>query len=359
MRKLLSYSLIGLLLLVIFIASTLLFVSPQKTSPFLDANNQAIENSIAEIRTIELNGVKQRLLIRGKDRSNPILLHVHGGPGGPDQAIVRTSGKTVEDIFTVVYWDQRGAGASYSQSLSPTDLSLAQIVADGIELAKHLSAEFDQQKIYLQGHSWGTLVSINMVSKDPNLFHAYFSIGQIANTKRAESLSYDYTQNAAIQAGDQKTLDALAEIGRPPYEAEQIWLDTVMVERGLMQPYEIPGQTPLFNMFDIYKSFTFYRGYSIKDKLDSLKGSELSMQKLWIEAVNANLFESHPRLEVPIYFFQGKYDQHTVTEVSRDFYEFVQAPHKDYFNFSESAHWPHLREYSKYRNILERIINKS
>ena len=73
-------------------------------------------------------------------------------------------------IFTVVYWDQRGAGASYSQSPTPANLSLAKIVADGVELAKQLGVEFDQQKNYLQGHPRRALVGINMMAKGLSLF---------------------------------------------------------------------------------------------------------------------------------------------------------------------------------------------
>ncbi len=347
------------LIFVVAIATivVLLLFSPQKTTPFLDANNKLLPQSIAEIRTVNLNGVEQRLLIRGEDVRNPLLLHVHGGPGGADQATIRSSGKTIEDIFTVVYWDQRGAGASYNSSTNPDSLSLKKIVEDGVVLSELLSKEFDKEKIYLQGHSWGTLVSIHMISIAPDLFRAYFAIGQIANSKQAELLSYNHTLDAAQKAGDNKTLKALKKIGKPPYKEDQYWIDVVLVERGLMKPYEIPGEEQLFSLADIYKGFIFYPEYSIKDKWNALQGSKVSMQELWLEAINANLFKSHPNLSVPVYVFQGKHDKHTVTEVAKDYYQTVDAPHKEYFSFDNSAHWPHLREYEKYRSILKRILN--
>jgi len=357
MRKLLTRVAIGALVLTLLVCATLVIVSPQKTPAFVDANGQTIENSIAEIRDIEINGVKQRLLIRGRDISNPVLLHLHGGPGGSDQALLQSTGKTIEDLFTVVYWDQRGAGASFSSATKPKNLTLDQIASDGIALAKKLRQEFAKEKIFLHGHSWGTLVGVHMAAKAPELFHAFISIGQVAASKRAEQLSYDFALAAADKAGDQETINKLKEIGKPPYQDDQTWIDTVMVQRGLMTPYELPDQEPLFSMVETYKIFVFYRGYSIRDKLASLNGFEMSMQKLWMEAINANLIESHPKLEIPVYFIQGKYDQHTVTEVAKDYYDALQSPTKEYLEFGGSAHWPHLREYEKYREVLLKIRN--
>ena len=339
-----------------FAVATSFFLSPQKTNPFLNANGEVLENSIAEIRDVTLNGVSQRILIRGVDVNNPVLLHLHGGPGGADQAIVRSNSKTLEDIFTVVYWDQRGAGASYSSSVAADDLSLDQIVADGVVLSETLRQEFKKDKIYLQGHSWGTLVGVHMIAKAPDLYHAYFGIGQIAHSKRAELLSFSYTMNAAKIANDKKTMNKLAELGSPPYENDQRWIDSVMQERVLMQPYEVPNQRPFLSLAAIYKNFVFYPEYSLSDKLNSLAGSKLSLQALWMEAINANLFITHPTLPVPVYFFQGKYDQHTVTEVAKDYFDAVEAPHKEYFSFDNSAHWPHLKEEQKYREIVKKIV---
>ena len=359
MRKLLVRILQGALILVAGIVVLAFVFSPQITKPFLDQNEEIIKSSISEIRTVDLNGINQRILIRGENRNNPILLHLHGGPGGADQAIVRSSGKTVEDLFTVVYWDQRGAGASHNSSLSSNSLSLEKIVNDGISLASYLRTEFDRDKIYLQGHSWGTLVGTNMIAKSPSQFYAYFGIGHIANSRRAESLSYNYTLDAAQKAGDRETVNALKKFGAPPYENDQEWIDNVMVERALMQPYEIPGEEPYLSLVEIYSNFIFYKAYSVQDKLNSLEGSKRSLQALWIEAVNADLFTSHPNLPIPVYFFQGKYDMHTVTEVARDYYEMVKAPHKEYFSFDKSAHWPHLEEHEKYRKLLKRILSEA
>jgi len=130
-----------------------------------------------------------------------------------------------------------------------------------------------------------------------------------------------------------------------------------MVERGLMRPYEVPDQPLYLSLREIYQSFVFYPEYSVSDKLNSLNGSKMSFQALWMEAINADLFTTHPRVEVPVYIFQGKYDMHTVTEVAKNYYDALEAPVKQYFSFDNSAHWLHLKEHERYKKILLSIID--
>ncbi len=129
---------IGLVLgvFMVFIIAFLFYVSPQKTTAFEDKDGQAIVNSIAEIKTIPINGHPQRLLIRGKDKNNPVVLHVHGGPGAPDYPFFGAA--NLEDNFTICYWDQRGAGASYSADIPANSMNLDNIVEDGIAVTKFL-----------------------------------------------------------------------------------------------------------------------------------------------------------------------------------------------------------------------------
>ncbi len=309
---------------------------------------------IAEVYLIDLGQSEQNLVTRFIQRDQP-------GVRVLAARIKPLFAQMVERLKIFLRWftGQRGAGASYTTAISAQNLSLKAIVADGIELSQRLRQEFGRDKIYLEGHSWGTLVGIHMVSQRPDLFHAYFGVGQVANSKRAELLSYNYALEKATKAGDTKTVRGLNKIGSPPYTTDQKWIDTVMTQRGLMQPYEIPNQAPFLSMVDIYKNFVFYPEYSINDKLNSLIGSKLSLKVLWMEAINANLFESHPELEVPVYIFQRKYDMHTVTEVAKDYFDMLNAPKKEYYSFDNSAHWPHLKEHKKYRDILQRIVKKS
>jgi pimeloyl-ACP methyl ester carboxylesterase len=335
-----------------------MYFSPQKTEPFKDTDGSILENSIAELIDIDINGTKQRLLIRGKNINNPVLLHLHGGPGSPDHPFMKRDNFVLEDIFTICYWEQRGSGASYNKNIPVNSMTLGQIVDDGIKVTKYLQNKFNKEKIYIQGHSWGTTVGTSMVQKSPELFYAYFGVGQMANTKLSEQLSYDFTVQEAKKANDKKAIEQLKKIGSPPYKSDSDWLNAVFVERPLMRKYQDAKINRNESLFKIYKAFIFYPEYSISDKLNALKGDPFSMKYLWKEAIHINLFKSIPEYKIPIYIFQGKYDKTTATSVSKKYFEFLKAPKKQYFEFEKSAHSPQLEEFKEYRSIIKSILSK-
>ncbi len=353
-QKILKFLLtIGILVLLLF--SVLFYNSPQKTPQFLDKDGAVLKNSIAEILDIEINGVKQRILIRGENLSNPLLLHLHGGPGGPDRPLMDKN-KNLENFFTVCYWDQRGAGASYADNIPIETMNQDQIIKDGLELSKYLLNRFEKKKLYLEAHSWGTLFGIQMVYREPALFHAYFGIGQGSNSLKSEQLSYDFVYKSAKEANDTKTIDELEKIGRPPYSTDSEWIKNILTERKLLKKYEGPDSKKKLSMLSIYKDFVFYPEYSISDKLKALKGSPFSQKHLWPEAKKTNLFKSVTKFRVPIYIFQGKYDLSTVTSVSKEYFDTIEAPKKQYYGFENSAHWPHMTEFKKYKSIIKTIV---
>ena len=91
----------------------ILIMSPGKIKQFTDENGKKMKNSIGEKCFVEINGVKTGMIIKRKDISNPVLLFVHGGPGMPEYFLTEDYPTDLEDYYTVVYWDQRGAGLSY------------------------------------------------------------------------------------------------------------------------------------------------------------------------------------------------------------------------------------------------------
>lgn len=359
MKNRLVKILIGISVFLLLLFAYLLYLSPQKTEAHFDKNGKVLPNSIAEIRNVPINGVNQRLLIRGEDKNNPVLLHCHGGPGTPEQVFLKHFGVYLEDVFTVCYWEQRGAGGSFSDNIPVSSMTLDQIAKDGIELSKYLKQEFQKEKIYVQGHSWGTAVASTMVHQAPELYQAYIGIGQIANTKLSEQRSYDFARAAAKKAGDLASVKKLDKIGRPPYAKPEDWLKNVMPERQIMRQYEGPVGKKSISIADIYKAFIFYPEYSIQDKLNTLKGDAFSMQNLWTqEVVPINFFETIRTQQVPVYIFQGKFDKHTVSSVSKEYFDILEAPEKRYFEFDNSGHDPHIDEFEKYKNLIIKEVLK-
>ena len=154
----------------------LLIHSPGKVKPLLDENGNVIKGSISEKVYTKINGVNIGMIIKSKDASNPVLLFVHGGPGMPEYPVTEKYPTGLEEHFTVVWFDQRGAGLSYKSDMIKEKMTTEQFVSDTIEVSKYLRERFGQDKIYLMAHSWGSYIGIQAAVKAPELYKAYIGI---------------------------------------------------------------------------------------------------------------------------------------------------------------------------------------
>ncbi|HEX9956948.1 MAG TPA: alpha/beta fold hydrolase, partial [Fibrella sp.] len=149
-----GYGLLAIVFLFLIAIGWLYLYSSGTTAPIVDAQGRPVAGSIASLECIELNGVKQWILIRGYDRTKPILLFVHGGPGSPEMPLL-TNNEALEKRFVVVNWDQRGSGKSYDPAVFNNSFTLGTFIEDAAQLSRLLAQRFNQPKIYLMGHSWG------------------------------------------------------------------------------------------------------------------------------------------------------------------------------------------------------------
>jgi pimeloyl-ACP methyl ester carboxylesterase len=192
----LAYSLVALTL-----CGTIAVTASQMsaaTPPITDANGQLVPGSIASMETVRLGGVDQWVIIRGRSTQNPLLLFLSGGPGGSEIGWLRHYNAALEDSFTVVIWEQRGTGKSASLVFADYGrLTPEQYTADGLELTGSLRQRFGQDKIYLMGKSWGTMLGVWMVQQRPEWFAAFIGSGQMTNPVQDDVLGYQYVLLAA------------------------------------------------------------------------------------------------------------------------------------------------------------------
>lgn len=106
---------------------------------------------INEQSKINLNGVPQFVSIRVEKENAPLLIYLHGGPGDAALPLVMKYNKMLEQQFTVVVWEQRGAGKSYYQFDGPVTIDV--FLNDLHSLADYLLSRFHQSSLYLNGHS--------------------------------------------------------------------------------------------------------------------------------------------------------------------------------------------------------------
>lgn len=327
----------------------LLAMSPGKINQFKDENGKVIENSIAQKCFVKINGVKMGMIIKGKDISNPVLLFVHGGPGMPEYFLTENYPTGLEDYFTVVYWDQRGAGLSYSSNIDKNTITVDHYINDTIAVTNYLRERFKRDKVYLMAHSWGTYFSIQAVQKAPQLYNAYIAIAQVACQGESERLAYKYMLDYYSKAGDGKTLRKLEENDYLSDGYRKI-RDDVMHRAGIGTTHEMNSVvTGIF--FPSLKN----REFTIAEKINLWRGKLLLNRNKQLK-MKDDLRKTVTQLDIPIYFFSGEYDYTVNYEMAKEYLKQIEAPIKGFYLFKNSAHSPIFEEPNKVAQIVKSDI---
>lgn len=323
-----------------------------KTSQIIDANGNTLPNSIAEIIEVKIGDINQYLIIRGADTTKPVMLFLHGGPGSPETVLMRALNPTIENDFVMVYWEQRGSGKSYSNNIPPETMNLEQFISDTKEVSEYLIKRFGKEKIFIMGHSWGSFLGILTAYQYPELYHAYFGVGQSCMQYEGEKVSFDWVKEQASLQNDKKGMKRLSKSTFPSINADNDeFMKFVMQERKFVIKYggAIHGET---SMLSLMKILLKADEYSFKDKRNYMRGNKFSINHLSHIQIQTDLSQEIDSMQVPVYIFQGKYDYQCPTQTAKEFYDQLKAPNKDFFIFKNSAHSPNIEETEKFNKIV-------
>lgn len=338
------------LVCVFILAGVLLAISPGKPVPFLDENGKLLEDSISEKIFVEINGVRQGMFIKGTDVKNPVLLYLHGGM--PDYFLTQKYPKGLEEIFTVVWWEQRGTGLSYNPDMPQETMNVEQMVADTIELTNYLRQRFGVEKIYLMGHSGGTFIGIQAAARAPELYHAYIGVAQMSYQLRSEQMAYEYMLEQFKANGDTNMVQKL--------EASPVTMTGGVPDSYLLVRDVAIHKLGIGTMHDmrsvvtgiLLPSFQF-REYTLGEKLNQWRAKTQSgVSTMWNEMMVIDLNRDVTKLDVPVYFFEGIYDYTVNYTLAKEYFEKLDAPVKGFYTFEHSAHSPMFEEPEKMQKIL-------
>jgi pimeloyl-ACP methyl ester carboxylesterase len=171
------------------------------------------EGRVEDARFIDVKGVEQWITVRGS-RGNPPLLIV-GGPGLGYAALAPFFAEW-EAHFTLVQWDQPGAGFTFGRSRVEA-ATIERLSADALEVADYARRRLGVPKVGLLAFSAGTIVGLDMVARRPDLFATYVGSGQFVDWARQDALSYELLRKRARERGDSAMQAELEAIGPPPY----------------------------------------------------------------------------------------------------------------------------------------------
>lgn len=295
-------------------------------------------------RVLDLGGAPQSVTVRGRDRQNPVLVFVHGGPGTPLMPTAWMWQRPVEEFFTVVHYDQRGAGRSFQLS-DPDEVRSTmhpgQFTADAVQLVEWLQGELGVERVVIAGHSWGSVVATRAALERPELFSAYVGIGQVVNFLAGERASFAWVREEARRRQDDRAVQALEAI--LPYPGDDdLDLKKVVVEREWVQRYGgfAAGRADcdyFMNGLDTSPDYT------ASDRASTHAGNELHAEVLLPQLTAVDLTDVR-KFPVPIIQFVGRHDQMTPTGPVTDWMDQLTAPAKAVEWFEDSAHMPMYEE---------------
>ncbi len=342
------------------ISAVLAWLRPRSTAAIVDATGKPLPGSIAILEYVWLGGVEQGLLIRADNIANPVLLYLHGGPGTSELGMVRMHNMPVlEKHYTVAVWDQRGAGLSYAAREPESGMNVEQFIADAHELTLLLCRRFHQPRIYLVGHSWGSLLGVLTVQRHPELYHAYVGVGQVVDMREGERISYEWTLAQAGKAGDRRSVARLRAIGPPPYAGEL--LRKLMTQRRILARYggEVHG-SPRGGLPTVLRGLLGSSEYSWADRINVFRGIFANMRLMWPKIAAIDLRVRAPEIRVPVYFLEGRYDYEAPAVLAERYLQQLRAPRKELIWFERSAHFVNTEEAAAFnRFFVERLLRET
>jgi pimeloyl-ACP methyl ester carboxylesterase len=323
----------------------------------LSARALAIQspNGVQEGMYIKIGGIDQWIQIRGEDRGNPVILFVHGGPGG--STIPISSGwQPWEKYFTIVQWDQRGSGRTFrrtSESIAAT-MTLAQMTQDGVEVAEYLRAHLHKDRIVLIGHSWGSFLGVHIVKQRPDLFHAFVGTGQLVGKQTFEKqfeLTVTHLKALAQAAHNTQALTELASISASPdYSTEPC--DTISFqvsslctpECDIVQKWAKALSLPSIAAFPLVSPIPppFMPDFSLLDWYYWRRGVSFSVTQLIRRdgpMIQSDLWSLGTDFSIPVFFFEGTEDFVTPIEPAYAYFEQIKAPQKEFVLFKGGDHF--------------------
>jgi pimeloyl-ACP methyl ester carboxylesterase len=281
-------------------------------SLFVAAGDILAQTPIDSAGYVTIGGIKQFVSIKGNDNSRPLLLFLHGGPGNSVMSYAEKFTNLLQRHFVVVQWDQRESGKTRTLNKSPQSLTVGLFEEDTRQLVDTLLRRFNREKLYLAGHSWGSVLGFYMAKNYPDLLYAYIPICPMINQLQSERTVLAMMKERAQKSGNQKALEEMATVKVPFENGEQLFYHRKWLLSFMGSKARITGD------------------------------QVIEWSKTWLHVFNDasknNLLESLQTIRCPVYFFVGRKDYQTNSNITKAYFEQLNAPKKGIFWFEKSGH---------------------
>jgi pimeloyl-ACP methyl ester carboxylesterase len=306
-------------------------------------------NGVERAEAVTIGGIKQWVTIRGTDRRNPVLLVLHGGPGYVEMPLSWWYTRGWEEYFTIVQWDQRGAGKTYllndPAAVAPT-MTNARFNQDVDEMIAWLRKDLSKQKIFVWGHSWGSYLGLELAQRHPEWLYAYIGTGQVTNARESERRSWAFSMNAAKAARNHQAESELQSIAPYAVSGKPLALKEVMIAHkwsdyfGGVMAYRTSQE-------DESHAGRLSPDYTDAEAPHIFDGNDFSEKYLLAGVLSLDL-SAQTNFKCPIFLFEGRHDRTINSDVAHEWFDKVLAPQKQFVWFENSAHEPESEEPGKF-----------
>ncbi|MGA2632920.1 MAG: alpha/beta hydrolase [Terracidiphilus sp.] len=326
------------------------------------AEDRAIHSpqGIDSLESVRIGGIDQWIEVRGQNVNNPILLFIHGGPGIAFIPLAGSFQAPLEQHFTVVEWDQRGAGKTYTSNdkdLQRRTMNAPQMEQDTLEVVNYLRNRFKRDKIVVVGHSWGSVLGLWLAHEHPDLIYAYVGVGQIVNMwANAEAVYKDDLQQARSLHNEQavKELEAIAPYPGPNADMGKMFVANKWAGELLGPP---PSKDEFTDVKRILTDVASAPEYSLADDVGFVRGQMFSGQILFPQLSEVDLTKLGPDFKVPIFFFEGRRDPYCRPALIEEYSQTISAPKRELIWFDHSGHFPFYEEKQKFADeLVQRVL---
>jgi pimeloyl-ACP methyl ester carboxylesterase len=304
--------------------------------------------AVEERGFVTVGGIPQWVEMHGADSANPVLFALHGGPGMAETPLLRHFNADLERVFTVVYWEQRGAGRTYDKRTPPESMTVERFIADLDELIDHVRAKLGKDKVVLFGHSWGSALGTLYAARHPQKVSAYIGTGQIGDLQASEAAGYAFVLDEAKRRGNARAVAQLTKLGPPPYTPQQLRVQRQWLSRfvGVM------GSVPFWSALRI---LLFQPGGSVFRIPRVFAAMFFSLRTLWPQVSTINLERDAPELEMPVWFLNGRNDHQVSAVVAERYFEKLIAPKKTLVWFEKSGHFAPFDEPEAFNAAMREV----
>jgi pimeloyl-ACP methyl ester carboxylesterase len=311
---------------------------------------------VKEEMFVRIGGIDQWITIKGNDRDSPVVLFLHGGPGDALSPIADAWFGGWEKDFTLVQWDQRGAGRTYGKngpSIEPT-MTIERMVQDGIEVAEFLIKHLHKKKIIIEGGSWGSILGIYMARARPDLFHAYVGLAQMVNMRKNQSASYARVLELARADGNQQAITELSKLGSMPWDSDAIPKWHVYRKWELAyQAKRVTAPSPPGEISPEYASPQERAQYAAADDFSYVPFFGL---KLSGPLEDVDLPALGTEFAIPIFILQGQEDLTALPELAKAYFDSIKAPRKQFYLVPGTGHEPSATQLNlTFKVLIEQV----